>query len=92
MEILAATTKFISDYPKFILIIIVVLIILVIWNYLKNVRIMSQFNPKKKSKKKTDESDETSPTIEKKTEENKSEKEVRDPAIEQLIKDINQNS
>lgn len=83
-------SKYISENPKIIMILIIALIILVIWLYIKPRNGVSNFSPKKDKKKtKTNKEEESNdneqilkPIV----------KDTKDPIVSQLVKDINQNS
>lgn len=95
------TTKYISENPKFIAIIIIAMIAIIIWLYLKSTGFMSKFMTNSKTKKsilkeknnkvdtEEDETEEVSKVNKpiKKT----SDKKQSDSAIAQLVKDINNN-
>lgn len=92
-------SKYVSDNPKFVLIVILVLVILVIWLYLKSKNIISSFSSKKNKLKKGKSSKiNTDSDLEEEVDEPKTakfgsqKKSTADPAVAQLVKDINQNS
>lgn len=86
-------TKYIVDNPNIVLLSIVILSILIIWLYLKSKNIISGFSSKKSNKnklaKKHREDDHSDNEESLKPNQKKNEP---DPAIAQLVKDINQNS
>lgn len=94
-------TKYVSDNPKIIIIVIIALVILVIWLYLKSKNIISGFSSKKvdklkkskvvKAKVKDEDDDDDEEDI-KHPREIVPKKNVTNPAVAQLVKDINQNS
>lgn len=93
-NLLEKVSKFVSDNPKIILILIVALIIVIIWLYFKSRNMFSGFSTKKdklkknKIKSKVSDSEDESDTHK----ENSSKKNAPDPIVAQLVKDINQNS
>ena len=91
-NLLEKVSKFVSDNPKIILILIVALTVVIIWLYLKSRNILSGFSTKKDKLKKgkvkgkvSDSEDESESTKEQS-------KKTPDPVVAQLVKDINQNA
>ena len=94
-------TKYISDNPKIIMFFIVILILLIIWLYASSKNIFSSFSSKKKEKNKlkrkindesSDDEEINSPDTSELKNKNFQKKNTTDPAISQLVKDINMNS